>query len=238
MSLDSLLLMLKGSAKSGNFGHAGRPGKHGGSAPGGGYSSSGDKKPRLGVQGSKKVEEKSPEPKKEVEKFREAKEDNLLDLYKDFDKGCVKAKDPGCTALNTYTGEAFEDINSNLRFGESLSKKHQKIVNNIDNAMNDAPRTEESMIVYRSMAPGIVNSLIQEGSQFQDRAFVSTSIDSSATPGPANVEIRIPKGSKGIYVAGLSDYENEKEFLLPRNAKFNVVKKSNGGAVLEFIGDD
>lgn len=37
MSFANLIIALKGSTTSGNWGHAGRPGKKGGSAPGGGY---------------------------------------------------------------------------------------------------------------------------------------------------------------------------------------------------------
>lgn len=41
MSLDALMLKLKGGSTSGNFGHSGRPGKKGGSTPGGGHSAIG-----------------------------------------------------------------------------------------------------------------------------------------------------------------------------------------------------
>lgn len=46
LDLDRMKLVLSGGQGSGNFGHAGRPGKQGGSAPGSGRGKSGKGKPR------------------------------------------------------------------------------------------------------------------------------------------------------------------------------------------------
>ena len=63
------------------------------------------------------------------------------------------------------------------------------------------------------------NSLV--GKTFEDRAFVSTSVD---TPFDNEVRrvINAPKGSKGGMVTAFSMFPNENELLLPRNSKFLI----------------
>ena len=65
------------------------------------------------------------------------------------------------------------------------------------------------------------NSLV--GKTFEDRAFVSTSVESkTAFGGGVRWEINAPKGSKEGMVTASSMFPNENELLLPRNSKFLI----------------
>ena len=65
------------------------------------------------------------------------------------------------------------------------------------------------------------NSLV--GKTFEDRAFVSTSVErETAFKGEVRWEINAPKGSKGGMVNTFSMFPNENELLLPRNSKFLI----------------
>ena len=61
------------------------------------------------------------------------------------------------------------------------------------------------------------------GKTFEDRAFVSTSVErGTAFKGEVRWEINAPKGSKGGMVNTFSKFPNENELLLPRNSKFLI----------------
>ena len=65
------------------------------------------------------------------------------------------------------------------------------------------------------------NSLV--GKTFEDRAFVSTSVErETAFKGEVGWGINAPKGSKGGMVNTFSMFPNENELLLPRNSKFLI----------------
>ena len=74
-----------------------------------------------------------------------------------------------------------------------------------------------------------------KGNIFQDNAFSSTSLDQNKASGfsgivsPVEFEIQVPKGSRGLHLGDLSSRPYEKEFLLPRNTKFNIVDVIKSG---------
>lgn len=79
------------------------------------------------------------------------------------------------------------------------------------------------------------NSLV--GKTFEDRAFVSTSVErETAFKGEVRWEINAPKGSKGGMVNTFSMFPNENELLLPRNSKFLIkgIDKVDNNIILKM----
>jgi hypothetical protein len=81
-------------------------------------------------------------------------------------------------------------------------------------------------------------------------AYLSTSLEekysktffnkSKKTDAPVMLEVRVPRGAKGIYIGANTDYPkgNEKEFLLARGTKYRVVERRKGRIILEVVTDD
>lgn len=144
-----------------------------------------------------------------------------------------------CDALTDYTGGGYEYVNSYLRgqdvpsYGLASAKELQQ---EIDKSFNNAPPIPKNMIVYREMS-GEPLAGLKPGDVFQDKGFVSTTIksDLNFAPGASKLEIRVPKGSKGIYIQSISQYKSEQEMLLNRGSKFKVIEENPNGLVLELI---
>jgi hypothetical protein len=76
-----------------------------------------------------------------------------------------------------------------------------------------------------------------EGEDYVARGFTSTTIDSDfRKPSLMRMQISIPKGSPGAYVASISGHPDEREWLLPPNAKFRVDSVSGNNAKLTYVG--
>lgn len=241
MSLDDLFHRLKGSAYSGNYRHRGRPGKHGGSSPGGGHYAIGvrpgmDKKTKIADWKSKKGK-----PTSVGRNFAYISDNELLNHYKLSEK-CAAGLD--CSGITTYTGGTYQAINRFLREGSispSLGVTNlENLVTKIDTAMNKAPRTPRDMITFRGFDREVFDK-INPGTIFKDEGYYSTSIDNNVAKsfGSYIVDVRIPKGSKGVYVGeyGISKYPSEREFILPRGSRFKVISKDpdTQRAVVELI---
>lgn len=144
-----------------------------------------------------------------------------------------------CTALKAYTGDGYRSVNSRLRnqpvkIGSDIEAK--QIQAGLDKSFENAPTVPRNMVVYRGIDRDAIKGL-KPGDSFIDKGFVSTTIKGTGEfKGGAKLEIRVPKGSKGIYVASISKYKSEREMLLNRGSKFKVIEqRPNGGLLLELI---
>jgi hypothetical protein len=130
-------------------------------------------------------------------------------------------------AVKEYTTGTSGDINSVLRGGRSKftnQKKLDSLVRDLDAAMKDST-VPEDVVVYRGtklIAFGGKSPDAFIGKVLSDKAYLSTSMagDVSAIgKGEAvHFEIRVPKGTKAVYAAGVSAHKAEKELLLDRNS--------------------
>jgi len=106
---------------------------------------------------------------------------------------------------------------------------------------------QQDMMVYRGGVQGWIRKL-DVGDTFDDKGYVSTSyLKSQAdeftdiardTYGEAEtIEVFLPKGSPGQYIARLNEfYTAQAEVLLPRGLKFRVIRKT-GNRVVVVIDD-
>ena len=136
-------------------------------------------------------------------------------------------------SITTYTGEAYKDINSYLR-GLSSTTEHADDIKNIMSALDKASLPEET-IVRRGMvnADGLFKGVDMKdlglhpekyvGMVVNDKGFVSTSpVENHAFITNVRVYIKLPKGSKAMYIAPMSQIKKEKELLINANSKFVV----------------
>lgn len=176
-----------------------------------------------------KVDLDAPEVKVDVEASKYSTQE--LDAY--FRKIQQSFTNAEAEGVRVYTSNDYTHINNYLRgFNDDLGPVSTSTISDIDSALSKMELPAD-LTLYRGTdsAPfmNIVdknfngtldwNSLV--GKTFEDRAFVSTSVD---TPFDDEVrwEINAPKGSKGGMVNALSMFPNENELLLPRNSKFLI----------------
>lgn len=143
-------------------------------------------------------------------------------------------------AVVKYTGSAFTSINGHLRKGTlGTNQYYGEIVKNMDAALAKSELKQPITVMRGSSASllGGYNTVedIQKyvvGQTVKDLGYTSTSADSQAAFGGAiTYKINIPAGKgKGMYVAPISKYKDEGEFLLPRGTSFKVsgVTSQNG----------
>lgn len=220
MSFQQLIIILKGSAYSGNYAHAGRPGKIGGSAPGGGHLA-------LGVQRGENATsiKRRAYTRRTVSKFPLGDADRLI-AQQNLREKCENY-DVDCTTLRDYTSSYHLIVNGYLRGNENYSEEAAKDiaqkVRNIDDVFDQTPPLDKPIRVYRGVSPSVINKL-HPGDEFRDDGFVSTSIGSdSAFPG-AEVEIRLPAGTRALYLDTISMHTGEQELLIDRSYKYKVLE--------------
>ena len=103
----------------------------------------------------------------------------------------------------------------------------------IDRAM-ERSTVPEDVVVYRGVSGDLVEKLIAEGGEFDDPAYVSTSLTmfdakdfAEIKDRPTILKINVPKGTPALYMESFSILStNEEEILLDRGLKFEFVPGS------------
>lgn len=207
----AILVRYKGGAGSGFHNHSGLPGKWGGSRARG--SAGGPPK-----DGKKKISKKpAAKPKKKVVAAKpEPKAQSIDEAYANI------SSYPEAESIQAYTADWYFDINDNLRKGRKSDAETQKMINDLDTALEKSSRMPSDALSYR----GVDGLNLRIGQTVTDKAFVSTSLNKSKaaefTTSGTMLEIKVPKGSKAMYLNSLSDYKDEKELLLGRGSSFKI----------------
>lgn len=142
-------------------------------------------------------------------------------------------------AFYDYSYQGDEAINKKLRFNQDLDYPDLKPAQTPER--RDANIAHLDAVMARSSVPtniqvnrGFSNpelisrmqaGLPLEGAVFKDQGFVSTAVSTGSAFGQTiTARIRVPKGSKGTYMAQMArkEYEAETELLLPRNSHFKI----------------
>lgn len=129
--------------------------------------------------------------------------------------------------VTEYTSGTSGDLNSTLRGGRSKYTS-QKQLDALRNGLDDEMRqssTPEDVVVFRGAplaAFGDKTPDLFVGKVVSDKAFLSTSMapDMLAIGKGLKVhlELRVPKGTRAIYAAGVSKHKAERELLLDRDS--------------------
>lgn len=102
------------------------------------------------------------------------------------------------------------------------------LIKDMNNIINQSPKTNNNFYLFR----GIKNDFISS-KNFKNYGFTSCSLNpfhvlKYMSAGECCIQrILIPKGSKLLFVGGLSVYKKEFEFLLLNNSKFEIINFKN-----------
>ena len=129
-------------------------------------------------------------------------------------------------SIRSYTDEAiYEEINWSLQNNKKLDTELKNIKQDIDAAFDGAPPLEEPLTVYRGLREELVGDIL--------KSYISTSLDyrialdfTQEDDECCIYEILIPKGVQVLFIENISMSPNEKEVLLPRCGKINIITKA------------
>ena len=113
----------------------------------------------------------------------------------------------------------------------------ESYIDRLERIINNSPSVPQTMIVFRGVKQKTFISDNTKKSIFRNKGFVSTtmmSLDELLTYNFINkfnkcciLKIKLLKGSKVLFLAGLSKWTNEIEFLLPMKTNFIIQNTSN-----------
>lgn len=149
-------------------------------------------------------------------------------------------------AIRAYTdGPDYLEINEDLRSGVYGSGdsdwRISRYIGGIDEAMASSASTMDLYLTRRVAGADAIESILAEvgrdaakrdpsllvGRAVMDRGYVSTSasttaIDPEEFGADLDISIHAPEGTRGVYVAGLSEAPEQMEFLLDRDTQFVI----------------
>lgn len=202
--------VFKGSKGSGNFGHAGRGGK---------------------VGGSSSITTVNPQDSTWANKVP-----NFNVSVNDYNKVSISTvndlDDKDQSILNGYKMADYDVINRGLRSGNFYDEVYKDNVKELDKLI-DKSILNENTIAYRGLTDS-GKKRIGNANVFEDKGFVSASMSPNVASSFSNkkgdlLEIYIPKGKNILPIdkftsADLGEF-NEREFVLPHGSKFKVLGK-------------
>jgi hypothetical protein len=147
--------------------------------------------------------------------------------------------------IRGYTVEDYTDINNALYGNIRITDNIQKKVANLDRAV-DGFEIKENMTVFRGTNAAYYSDW-EAGSVKKIEAYASTSLVRDTAKWfykrhkkmgnePIMLEIRVPAGTKGIYIGEKTDFKvNQDELLLNRGLSYKVLERSAGYMLLEVV---
>jgi len=160
------------------------------------------------------------------------RKNNLHEMDKWTDDWLKTITDTEKSGVRTYTGSAYNDMNSYLR-GFKSKTSYKKEIEACKSALSKASLPRET-IVRRGSGYNMLNSLNLGnvtpenktkfiGAIVQDNGFVSTSPASSGGfSGSIEYVIRLPQGSQAMYVDSISRFQGEQELLINCGGKYMI----------------
>jgi SPP1 gp7 family putative phage head morphogenesis protein len=155
------------------------------------------------------------------------------------------------SALSTYKSQGYKRINEVLRDPIGSRERYdgfeiaraEGTISNMDRAIELAPPLPQSITTYRGISGDIADRFLdmEIGTVFQDNAFVSTTLKKKLAEAFAIsddtrlvLEIISPKGQRGVMLDEFGAL-TEKEWLLPRGLKYEVVFKSENSVTVRVL---
>lgn len=127
--------------------------------------------------------------------------------------------------IHDYTYKGDKDINKYLRTPISKRTPNKELdekINTLSNAINKY-KLNNDITVYRTQQDLSGFENLKEGDVITANGFTSTSLKNVSKFGTNQIIIHVPKGANGAYVANLSEFKDEEEFLLNKGTKFKVL---------------
>lgn len=152
-----------------------------------------------------------------------------------------KLTDKQVSAIMSYSGSMYSQINLQLRGLGSKNSYASDLVKRLDSVMKSA-KTTKDMIVYRGITSSLFSKL-EVGAVLKDAGFGSTTTKQSVAKGfadsstytsnkkgenanPVIMKVQVPKGSRALSMMKYSQYKDEEEILIDRNSRYKVISIS------------
>ena len=130
-------------------------------------------------------------------------------------------------------GNYYHDLNK-IAYNKDFNPSNKEELINMSNVLDESFekfKLKDDIIAYRGMSKTELKSLL-EGNIFKE--FKHLSIDKEvakrfskmSVDGGVVVKFHLPKGTNGAYIGDYSQFKNEKEFVLNRNSKYEIVTKN------------
>jgi hypothetical protein len=130
-------------------------------------------------------------------------------------------------------GKYYHDLNE-MAYNEYFNPSNREELVNMANVLDESFKKfklKDDIVVYRGMSRKEFNHILS-GNEFKEfkhltidekvaKQFAKRSIDDGVV-----VKFYLPKGTNGAYIGDYSQFKNEQEFVLNRNAKYKAVLKS------------
>lgn len=140
--------------------------------------------------------------------------------------------------LRRYTTGAYKEINGVLRGSlTGDTSEYLSAARSAKNAQEGMRPIEEDVLTFRKTGAAQFPGLSDyakfadikkfEGQVFQDKGFLSTSIEKNTWSGNVHLEVEVPKGTPAAYVGGygnISAHPHEFELLLAAGLRYRVLK--------------
>lgn len=190
------------------------------------------------------LEEKAIEPKAKPEyNYVNVEGDVLERIRASSDKWFNNLTGPQQESVRALTGGSYYHDLNEMVYNKAFNPSNRKELENMANVLDESFKKfelEDDIIAYRGMSRKEFNNLIK-GDTFNE--FKHLSIDKdvakrfakhSADKGVV-VEFHLPKGTNGAYIGDYSKYKNEKEFVLNRNAKYEIIDKGKNKVEVHIL---
>lgn len=146
--------------------------------------------------------------------------------------------------LDSYSGDEFLSLNRKLRSGDAKASSVAKL----DSAIGKSTLTPGTKL-YRGISKDALKQMvggntIEAGQVLSDAGFISTSTDRNIAGmnsiGGVVMEIEVGENQRGLDVGSISRNQHEKEVILPRGAKLEVLglraPKKVGDPIIVRVG--
>lgn len=125
-------------------------------------------------------------------------------------------------AVYEYTFSGYKQLNKELRAGDTTNPG----IAVLDAVLDSAPAVSQKK-VYRALfaTPGEINMAV--GDIYTDNAYMSTTKSSKVMymlAAPTRVTIKVPPGTPGLDVSGISYKRHEEEILFGRDSQMRILK--------------
>lgn len=130
-------------------------------------------------------------------------------------------------------GKYYNDLNE-MSYNKYFNPSNREELENMANVLDESFKKfklKDDIVAYRGMSRKEFNQILS-GNEFKEfkhlsidekvaKQFAKRSIDDGVV-----VKFYLPKGTNGAYIGDYSQFKNEQEFVLNRNAKYEAILKS------------
>jgi hypothetical protein len=132
-------------------------------------------------------------------------------------------------ALVWYQGNGYKTINGHLRSGAAKGQMTDQNIANLDKAIAKTSLPKDT-ILYRGTAFSAYSAQLGDdpskwvGKTFEDKGYMSTTVDFAQSFSGVKAVVRAPKGTKGGFLGNLpgGSHNNEQEILMARGTKMVI----------------